>query len=97
MTEIKSDVDLANEMNAAYQQLFSEIKKVFELFIDDPKQDTITSDSLKKLSRDLGDDLSNKELTEIMKRAAENGADIGFDEFYKIMMEYKELHPTHEQ
>lgn len=28
MTEIKSDVDLANEMNAAYQQLFSEIKKV---------------------------------------------------------------------
>ncbi len=28
MTAIKSDVDLANEMNAAYQQLFSEIKKV---------------------------------------------------------------------
>lgn len=28
MKEIKSDVDLANEMNAAYQQLFSEIKKV---------------------------------------------------------------------
>ena len=73
------------------------IKKVFELFIDDPKQDTITSDSLKKLSRDLGDDLSNKEISEIMKRAAENGADIGFDEFYKIMMEYKELHPSQEQ
>lgn len=28
MTQIKSDVDLANEMNSAYQQLFSEIKKV---------------------------------------------------------------------
>ena len=28
MTEIKADVDLANEMTAAYQQLFSEIKKV---------------------------------------------------------------------
>lgn len=67
-------------------------RKIFELFIDDPKQDTINSDSLKRLAHDLGEELNNKELYEIMKRVAENGTDVGFDEFYKIMSEYKELH-----
>ncbi len=68
------------------------VRKIFELFIDDPKQDTITSDSLKRVAHDLGEELNNKELYEIMKRVAENGVNVGFDEFYKIMSEYKELH-----
>ena len=59
------------------------IRKLFELFVDDPNQDTITSDTLKKVAADLNDDLSNKELKEIMKRAAHNGVDIDFEEFYK--------------
>lgn len=73
------------------------IRKLFELFVDDPNQDTITSDTLKKVAADLNDDLSNKELKEIMKRAAHNGVDIDFEEFYKIMCDYKELHPEEAQ
>lgn len=73
------------------------IKKLFELFVDDPHQDTITSDTLKRVASELSDDLSNKELKEIMKRAAHNGVDIDFEEFYKIMSDYKELHPEEAQ
>lgn len=68
------------------------LRKLFELFVDDPKEDKITISTLRRVSKELGDNASNTELKEVMQRAADNGVDIDFEEFYKILCDYKKLH-----
>jgi Ca2+-binding EF-hand superfamily protein len=68
------------------------LRKLFELFVDDPKEDKITITTLRRVSNELGDNATNTELKEVMKRSAENGIDIDFEEFYKILINYKNLH-----
>ena len=38
------------------------IRRIFDLFIDDPNADTITLSSLKKISKELGENMSDEEL-----------------------------------
>lgn len=61
------------------------IKRIFELFIDDPKQDTITLNSLKRIARELGEQMSNEELKDMLERASSNNSELTFEEFYEIM------------
>ena len=62
-----------------------EIKQAFDLFIDDPNSDTITLNSLKKIARELGENMTAEELKDMLERASSNGTELTFDEFYEIM------------
>jgi Ca2+-binding EF-hand superfamily protein len=61
------------------------IRRIFDLFIDDPDTKTITINALKKVSKELGENMRPEELTEMLTRASKNGVEITFEEFYDIM------------
>ena len=61
------------------------IRRIFDLFIDDPNTDTITLSSLKKISKELGENMSDEELKDMLERASKNGVELTFEEFYDIM------------
>ena len=61
------------------------LKRIFDLFIDNPDENTITLNSLKKISRELGENMSNEELKDMLARASKNGTELTFEEFYDIM------------
>lgn len=61
------------------------IERIFNLFIDDPNQDTITLNSLRRIARELGEQMSSEELQELLERASSNSKELTFDEFYDIM------------
>ena len=50
------------------------IRRIFDLFIDDPNADTITLSSLKKISKELGENMSDEELKDMLERASKNAA-----------------------
>ena len=61
------------------------VKRIFQLFIDDPNQDTITLSSLKRIAKELGEQMSADELRDMLERASSNGQELTFDEFFEIM------------
>ena len=61
------------------------IERIFNLFIDDPNQNTITLSSLRRIARELGEQMSNEELKDMLERASSNGTELSFEEFYEIM------------
>merc|ERR1711976_222334 len=61
------------------------IRRIFDLFIDDPNSDTITLASLRRIARELGEQMANEELKDMLERASSNGTELTFDEFYDIM------------
>ena len=61
------------------------IRRIFNLFIDNPDENTITLNSLKKIARELGENMSNEELKDMLQRASKNGTELTFEEFYDIM------------
>ena len=61
------------------------IRRIFDLFIDDPNADTITLSSLKKISKELGENMSDEELKDMLERTSKNGVELTFEEFYDIM------------
>ena len=61
------------------------IRRIFDLFIDDPNSETITLSSLRRIARELGEQMSNEELKDMLERASSNGTELTFEEFYDIM------------
>ena len=61
------------------------INRIFQLFIDDPNADSITLHSLRRIARELGEQMSEEELREMLERASSDGHELKFDEFYAIM------------
>ena len=61
------------------------IRRIFELFVDDPQAEIVTLQSLKKIAREIGEQMSNDDIREMMERASSNGSELTFDEFYEIM------------
>jgi len=61
------------------------IERIFNLFIDDPSSDTITLTSLRRIAKELGEQMSSDELKDMLERASNNGTDLTFEEFYDIM------------
>ena len=51
------------------------IRRIFDLFIGDPNADTITLSSLKKISKELGENISDEELKIMLERASKNGVE----------------------
>ena len=48
------------------------------MFIGDPNADTITLSSLKKISKGLGENMSDEELKIMLERASKNGVELTF-------------------
>ena len=61
------------------------IERIFNLFIDDPNSNTINLASLRRIARELGEQMSSDELKDMLERASGNGTELTFDEFYEIM------------
>lgn len=60
------------------------IARIFDLF-DDDKTGTINLNNLKRVAKELGETMSSEELKEMLERAASNGDEITFEDFYFIM------------
>ena len=60
------------------------IARIFDLF-DDDKSGTINLNNLKRVAKELGETMSTEELKEMLERAASNGDEITFEDFYFIM------------
>ena len=60
------------------------IARIFELF-DDDRTNSINIHNLRRVAKELGETMSAEELKEMLERAASNGEEITFDDFYFIM------------
>ena len=60
------------------------ISKIFALF-DDDDSGSINLTNLKRVARELGETMTAEELEEMLSRAASNGEEITFEDFYNIM------------
>ena len=60
------------------------IKKIFDLF-DDDGTGAININNLRRVAKELGETMTQDELKEMLERAASNGDEISFDDFYNIM------------
>ena len=54
------------------------IRRIFDLFIGDPNADTITLSSLKKKSKELGENMNDEKLKIMLERASKNGVELTF-------------------
>lgn len=63
------------------------LKKLFELFNDEPNKKTINAETLKRIRDSLGDtSVDNLAIDDIVKRVSKNGdEEISFEEFYQYM------------
>ena len=61
------------------------IRRIFDNMIDDQNRDVITFNDLKKVSKEMGDNMSDEEIKEMLERASKNGKELTFEEFYEIM------------
>jgi len=61
-------------------------QRIFQLFLSDPDATSITSNDLKKIAKELGENMSKEELDDMLKRASSNGHELTFEEFYQIMI-----------
>ena len=63
-----------------------DLRKVFDLFIGDNTADKIELKHLKRVAKELGENMSDDELNEMIVRAdTDKDGKVSFDEFYAIM------------
>ena len=60
------------------------IARIFELF-DDDRSGSVNIHNLRRVAKELGETMSTEELKEMLERAASNGEEITFEDFYFIM------------
>ena len=61
------------------------LRTLFDLFIDDPEKDTISLDTFRKICQEVGDNMSDEELKNILEITTQSGNDISFDDFCQYM------------
>ena len=61
------------------------IKQIFELFVDKKGNNTITLLYLKKAGNKYGHRLTNEQYKLMIEKASQNGNEINFEDFYKLM------------
>ena len=61
------------------------LKRVFEVMIDDPAQNTLTKEAFKKLAKNYGDDVTDEEVDQIFEIVEPGSDEISFESFYVIM------------
>ena len=61
------------------------LRTLFDLFIDDPKKDTITFDTFKRICREVGENMSDDEMKNILEITTQSGNEINFEDFCQYM------------
>jgi Ca2+-binding EF-hand superfamily protein len=85
----KGGIDFDNFLQAINDKLGDKeseegLRRIFGLFLEDG-QETITVSSLKKIAKELGENMSHEDLVDMLARASSNGVELTFTEFYDIM------------
>ena len=62
-----------------------DLKKVFNLFVDDPYSGTTSLESIKRVADELGENIEEVELNAMLNKASKSGAKLTFDDFVAIM------------
>ena len=87
--ENSGGINFDDFLNAITQKLGNKesrdgISRIFELF-DDDRSGSINIHNLRRVAKELGETMSADELKEMLERAASNGDEITFEDFYFIM------------
>ena len=61
------------------------LRTLFDLFIDDPEKDTITLETFRRICQEVGENMSDEELRNILEITTQSGNDISFDDFCQYM------------
>ena len=61
------------------------ISRIYEVFLGDSPSETLSFESFKKVVEDVGDDMSDTQIRELLERATKNGKDMTYEEFYAVM------------
>ena len=62
-----------------------ELRKVFNLFLDDPNSNTTSLESIKRVADEIGENIEELELNAMLNKASKAGARLTFDDFVSIM------------
>ena len=62
-----------------------ELRKVFNLFLDDPNSNTTSLESIKRVADEIGENIEELELNAMLNKASKAGAKLTFDDFVSIM------------
>ena len=62
-----------------------DLRKVFNLFLDDPNSGTTSLESIKRVADELGENIEELELNAMLNKASKAGARLTFDDFVAIM------------
>ena len=61
------------------------LRTLFDLFIDDPEKETITFDTFKRICNEVGENMSDEEMRNILEITTQSGNDINFEDFCQYM------------
>jgi len=62
-----------------------DLRRVFNLFLDDPNSNTTSLESIKRVADELGENIEELELNAMLNKASKAGARLTFDDFVAIM------------
>ena len=62
-----------------------DLRKVFNLFLDDPNSSTTSLESIKRVADELGENIEEIELNAMLNKASKSGARLTFDDFVAIL------------
>ena len=62
-----------------------QLRKVYNLFLDNPNDQTTTLASIKRVADELGENFDEAELNAMLTKASKAGAELTFDDFVTIM------------
>ena len=77
-------VDLLNE-KLADRDSQKALSRIYELFLGDSQGETLTFEAIKKVSQDIGEEMSDSQIRELLERAGQNGKELTYDEFCAVM------------
>ena len=77
-------VDLLNE-KLSDNDSQKAISRIYELFLGDSPSETLSFEAIKKVAEDVGDDMTDSQIRELLERATQNGKDMTYEEFHAIM------------
>lgn len=61
------------------------LQRYFDLFVEDPNQETIDFKCLKRVYEELGQNVKDEDIKNLLQNATSDGKDIDFDTFCDIM------------
>ena len=80
-----SDFCQAVKYRVPEKESTEELRKVFNLFLDDPNSNTTSLESIKRVADEIGENIEELELNAMLNKASKAGARLTFDDFVSIM------------